>query len=229
LTLKRVWAITFPRNQIRLTRNESKLLNMETRHKLEVAECEKRSMVEREEQPKNEINHNLVKRFLNRDRSIPQKHVEPYVKKGQIVADLGCNTGYYTLALAECVGPEGRVYAVDLNKKAIRTLEKKADKLGYHNIEAHASSATDLSFIIDRSIDFVLANGLLCVMPANRESAVNEIKRIMKPDGKAYLSLGSPPPLGHVNRAEWEKILEGFRIERRGGFFQKWALVSASQ
>ena len=144
-------------------------------------------MVE-EKPPKNQIdNNNLVKRFLNRDRSIPQKHVEPYVKKGQVVADIGCGSGYYTLALAECVGPEGRVYAVDLNEKAIRNLEKKAEMFGYHNIEAHASSATDLNFINDRSIDFVLANGLLCVMAGNRESAVNEIKRIMKPDEKLIL------------------------------------------
>jgi len=76
---------------------------METRHKLEVAGCEKRNMVDQEKQPRNRINYNLVKRFLNRDRSIPQKQVEPYVRKGQVVADLGCNTGYYTLALAECV------------------------------------------------------------------------------------------------------------------------------
>ena len=183
-------------------------------------------MVE-EKLPKNQIdNNNLVKRFLNRDRSVPQKHVGLYVKKGQVVADIGCGSGYYTLALAECVGPEGKVYAVDLNEKGIRDLEKKADMSGYRNIEAHASSATDLSFVKDRSVDLVLANGLLCVMAGNRESAVNEIRRIMKPDGKAYLSLGSPPPLGHVNRAEWEKILEGFRVERRGGFLQKWALVS---
>jgi len=179
-----------------------------------------------EKPPKNQVNYNPIKRFLNRDKSIPQKHVEPYVKKGQVVADIGCGSGYYTLALAECVGQQGKVYAVDLNEKAIHMLEKKADMLGYHNIEAHTSSATDLSFIEDESINFVLANGLLCVMLGNRESAVNEIKRVMKPDGKAYLSLGSPPPLGHVNRMEWEKILEGFRVEARGGFLQKWALVS---
>lgn len=187
---------------------------------------EKNKVVE-ERQPKNQINLNPIRRLLGRDPSIPQKHIEPYVTKGQVVADLGCGSGYYTLALAECVGSEGRVCAADLNEKAIRTLEKEADRFGYHNIEAHASSAADLSFIKNRSIDFVLANGLLCVMSGNRQSAVNEIKRIMKPSGKAYLSLGSPPPLGHVNRAEWEKILEGFRVERRGGFLQKWAFVSA--
>ncbi|HXZ30539.1 MAG TPA: class I SAM-dependent methyltransferase [Dehalococcoidia bacterium] len=91
----------------------------------------------------------------------PERLVRSYVKKGQVVADLGCGSGYYTLPLAEAVGPEGKVYAVDLGKSSIRALEKKATKRSYHNIEAHASSAADLSFIRDRSVDFILANGLL--------------------------------------------------------------------
>ncbi len=66
-------------------------------------------------------------------------------------------------------------------------------------------------------------------MATDRPLAVAEIKRILKPGGRAYLSLGSPPPLGYVDRAEWENILAGFRVERSGGFLQKWALVSAEQ
>jgi ubiquinone/menaquinone biosynthesis C-methylase UbiE len=91
----------------------------------------------------------------------PQRLIRPYIKKGQVVADLGCGSGYYTLPLAEIVGPEGKVYAVDLGKTSIRVLQKKTDKGGYHNIEAHVSSAADVSFIKDRSVDFVFANGLL--------------------------------------------------------------------
>ena len=91
----------------------------------------------------------------------PQKLIGPYVKKGQVIADLGCASGYFTLALADSVGSEGKVYAVDVNKKTIRALEKKAEKGNYRNIESRASSAADLSFIKDRSVDFVLANGLL--------------------------------------------------------------------
>ena len=60
----------------------------------------------------------------------PKRLIEPYVKKGQVVADLGCGSGYYTLPLADLVGPEGKVCAVDLGKKSVRTLEKKADKGG---------------------------------------------------------------------------------------------------
>jgi len=180
------------------------------------------------EQPKNQINLNPIKRLLDRDPSSPQRHLGCYVKGGQVVADLGCGSGYYALALAGCVGPEGRVYAIDLNSRAIRVLEEKARRNGYHNIETHASSAADLGFIRDGAIDFVLANGLLCTMPHHRQSAVTEIKRILKPGAQAYLSLGWPPPLGFVDETEWERILAGFRVLRSGGDFRvKWAVVSA--
>jgi ubiquinone/menaquinone biosynthesis C-methylase UbiE len=138
-----------------------------------------------------------------------------YVRRDQVVADLGCGPGYYTLALAECVGAEGKVYAVDSDEKAIQALEKKAAERGCRNIEAHASSASDLSFIEDGSADFILANGLLCSMaPKQHESAVNEMRRVLKPTGMAYLS-AAKGRWSYLDDAEWEKILEGFSVEQR--------------
>jgi ubiquinone/menaquinone biosynthesis C-methylase UbiE len=159
----------------------------------------------------------------------PKRLIEPYVKDGQVVADLGCGSGYYTLALAELVGSTGKVYAIDLDKKAIRALAEKGEKAGYQNIEVQAVSAADVSFIKDKSVDFVLAYGLLCSMASNRQSAVNEIKRILKSTGKAYISLGFGPPLGFVDKAEWEKMLEGFRVEQGGSYKEKWAVVSSKK
>ena len=100
---------------------------------------------------------------LRRLFSSPQKFCS-YVQQSQKAADLGCGPGYYTVALAETVGPGGRVYAVDSDEKAIRAVEREAVKRGCHNVEGHASSAANLSFIEDESVDFVLANGLLCSM-----------------------------------------------------------------
>ena len=164
--------------------------------------------------------------FIRRLTDNPNKYCS-YVTKGQVVADLGCGPGYYTLLLAEAVGPEGKVYAVDSDEKAIRALEKKAKKHGYHNIEAHATSASDLSFIKNGSVDFVLACDLLCsIAPRYREATVNEIKRILKPDGRAYLSASLGAVLGvwssNIGRADWEKILEGLSVERRG---KDWAVI----
>jgi hypothetical protein len=66
-------------------------------------------------------------------------------------------------------------------------------------------------------------------MADHRQPAVNEIKRILKLKGQAYLSLGCPPPLGFVGQTEWETILEGFRVEQGGSFREKWAVVSLKE
>jgi len=158
------------------------------------------------------------------DRSL--RLVGPHITKGQVVADIGCGWGHFSFALADLVGSEGKIYAVDLANKCIRAIQKKAEKSGYHNIEARASTAADLSFIPDGSVGFVFANGLLCSMAIDRSLAVSEMKRILEPTGMAYLSLGFPPPLGYVDQQEWEDILAGFRIEQGGSFKELWALLS---
>lgn len=87
------------------------------------------------------VHDNVFRRLFDNPRSFCS-----YVAEGQTVADLGCGPGFYSLGLAECVGPEGRVYAVDSDERAIRAVEEKADKRGYHNVEARVSSASDLEF-----------------------------------------------------------------------------------
>jgi ubiquinone/menaquinone biosynthesis C-methylase UbiE len=159
--------------------------------------------------------------------SNPKKYCS-YVKNGQVVADLGCGPGFYTLALADCVGNEGKVYAVDSDEKVIQTLDKKVKKGSYHNVEKHVASASDLSFIKDGSVDFVLANGLLCsVAPQQLESSVTEMKRILKPKGQAYLSAAKGWG-SYMTEEKWNRILEGFRVEQSGDpmIGDRWALVS---
>ena len=111
--------------------------------------------------PRNRINLNPVKRYFEPTIDHARRHLEPYVSEGQVVADVGCEKGYYTLALAECVGPEGLVYVVDLEEERIQAMQIKVAEGGYHNIEARTTSAADLGFIENASVDFVLANGLL--------------------------------------------------------------------
>ena len=168
-------------------------------------------------------NDNLLRRLF----SDPRKYCS-YVKQDQTVADLGCGPGYYIFALAESVGAKGRVYAVDSDAKAVRAVEEKATKRGYHNIEARACSAAELSFIEDQSVDFVLADGLLCSMaPQDHQPAINEMKRILKPSGKAYLK-AAKGRMSYVDEAEWEEILEGFEVEQRddgSAWDDRWALV----
>lgn len=151
------------------------------------------------------------------------------VNQGQVVADLGCGPGYYTFALADKVGPTGKVYAVDSDEKEIQVVEKKIAKRNYHNIESHTCSTANLDFIADETVDFVLADGLLCcVAPQDHARTVSEIKRILKPDGKAYL-VGGSGCISYLNDEEWEDILKGFNVMRRNYMPYKgnpWAWVT---
>jgi 2-polyprenyl-3-methyl-5-hydroxy-6-metoxy-1,4-benzoquinol methylase len=158
------------------------------------------------------------------DKSL--RRVAAAVQRSSVVADIGCGWGHYSFALADMVGPEGKVYAVDLARKCIMAIRRKAEKRGCQVIEAHESTAADLSFIKEGSVDFVFANGLLCSMAGDRLSAVAEIKKILKPTGRAYLSLGAAPPWGYVDRTEWSQVLEGFHVEEGGAYEERWALVS---
>ena len=152
-----------------------------------------------------------------------------YVSQDQVVADLGCGPGFYTIALAGIVGPKGRVYAVDSDEKAVRSVERKAVRSKYNNIETHITSAGNLNFIKSDSVDFVLAEGLLCSMaPQDHASAVQEIQRILKPNGKAFIQT-TRGSISYVDDKEWEFILEEFKVEDRNNEPYKgdrWALVS---
>lgn len=153
---------------------------------------------------------NFIRRLFDK----PDKYCK-YARQDQVVADLGCGPGYFTFRLADTVGNKGRVYAVDSDEKAIRSVEKKAKNRGYQNIESHVASAARLGFIKDQSIDFVLADGLLCcVAPHEHTDVVKEIRRIMKPDGKALLVTGRGS-ISYVDDKEWETMLNEFRVEQR--------------
>ena len=61
----------------------------------------------------------------------PQSVVEFLgVQEGEVVADLGAGTGYFTVHLAGAVGVPGRVYAVDIESTMVDYLEERAQQAG---------------------------------------------------------------------------------------------------
>ena len=66
-------------------------------------------------------------------------------------------------------------------------------------------------------------------MAYDRQLSVSEIKRILKAEGRAYVSLGAGPPFGYVDQEEWEQILKEFRVEQGGSYREKRAVVSLKQ
>ena len=46
------------------------------------------------------------------------------VKRGDVVADWGCGTGAYVKTASEMVGPDGKIFAVDVHELSIETVNR---------------------------------------------------------------------------------------------------------
>jgi ubiquinone/menaquinone biosynthesis C-methylase UbiE len=57
------------------------------------------------------------------------------VHSGQTVADVGSGTGYFSLPLADAVGLQGKVYAVDAQNEMLALLRQKLDDAAIPNVE----------------------------------------------------------------------------------------------
>lgn len=56
------------------------------------------------------------------------------LKKGMNVADIGAGSGYFTRRIAPLIGPEGKVYAVDIQQEMLDILVEKMEKKGFQNV-----------------------------------------------------------------------------------------------
>ncbi len=158
----------------------------------------------------------------------PYSVVKRFVREGMVVADIGCGPGFYTIPIAEIVREKGKVYAVDANPKSIEVLKAKAARKGLTNIIAKVSSASDLSFIPDSSVDFVLSKDVLCCM-RDHEGAIKEIYRILKTKGLAYITVRRSffnDPF-KVTEKEWKELMSRFNVvHEKLGLFGYEAIVT---
>ncbi|UCC39625.1 MAG: class I SAM-dependent methyltransferase [Candidatus Aminicenantes bacterium] len=134
------------------------------------------------------------------------------VVSGMVVAEIGAGRGRYVVQLAVRVGESGKVYAEDIDAKALRYLEKRCDRWGLENVETILGEVTnpklpegklDLIFIISAYHHFADPVALL----RNARSA-------LKPDGKLaigeWLGRGGTPP----KKLESQMNAAGYKLER---------------
>lgn len=75
---------------------------------------------------------------------LPERVIEALeLSPGDQVADIGAGDGYFTFRLADAVGPEGRVYAVDVEEEVLRELREEVDARGYENVEVVLAEPDD--------------------------------------------------------------------------------------
>jgi acetyl esterase/lipase/ubiquinone/menaquinone biosynthesis C-methylase UbiE len=103
------------------------------------------------------------------------------------VADIGCGSGYFTFRLAQAVGPQGKVFAVDVSDKALTPVRQRIEREHLTNIEVILSAPRDTK-IAPESVDAAL----LCIMlhdvgGADRLPLLQSTARALKPGGVLFL------------------------------------------
>jgi ubiquinone/menaquinone biosynthesis C-methylase UbiE len=151
-----------------------------------------------------------VRRLMHNPRRVVSGLAEP----GQTVADLGCGPGFFTLPLAQLVGDEGRVIAVDLQQAMLDKLAVRAERAGLSGrITLHACAADALD--LTETVDAALAFYMLHEVP-DQERFLGEVRTLLKPGGRFLLV----EPRGHVGAEAFERSLAaamatGMTVERR--------------
>jgi precorrin-6B methylase 2 len=65
------------------------------------------------------------------------------LKPGEVAADIGAGTGYYTRELAKLVGQSGTVYAVDIQQEMLDLLTNKLAELNIRNVKPILGTVSD--------------------------------------------------------------------------------------
>ena len=134
----------------------------------------------------------------------PEKVIELLaIKPGEEVADLGAGGGYFTFRLAKAVGPNGTVYAIDVDPDMVQLLEKEAKDKDLRNVDVIRarpdnpllqSKSVDLIFTVDtyhhlndrvdyfaRAKKFLRPNGRIAIIDFNRNAWLEGLWRHYTP------------------------------------------------
>lgn len=101
---------------------------------------------------------------------------------GERLLEIGVGTGYYSLDMAEWVGPEGTLELFDLQQEFLDHVMRAAAERGLTNLVPTQGDATDLPYE-DGSVDAAVLTAVLGEIP-DSAAALREIRRVLKPDGR---------------------------------------------
>jgi ubiquinone/menaquinone biosynthesis C-methylase UbiE len=103
-------------------------------------------------------------------------------ESGERILEIGPGVGYYTLDMAEWVGPEGRVEIFDLQQEFLDHTSRRAAERGLANVITTQGDATALPYE-DHSMDAVVLTAVLGEIP-DPPAALREIRRVLEPSGR---------------------------------------------
>jgi predicted methyltransferase len=101
---------------------------------------------------------------------------------GSTVADLGAGGGWFTVRLARRVGPTGRVYAQDIQKPMIESMERRFQREGLRNVTTVLGTEEDAK-LDPGSVNAVLIVGVYGEL-AKPVELLKTVRKALRPGGR---------------------------------------------
>lgn len=107
------------------------------------------------------------------------------IKEGMRVADFGCGAGYFTLPLAKRVGKGGVVYAIDVLRNALQSVQGRAKMESLLNIELVRANLEkeNGSGLGGEMMDMVILANIL-FQSKEKHAILKEARRVLKKNGR---------------------------------------------
>jgi predicted methyltransferase len=148
------------------------------------------------------------------------------IGEGSVVADLGAGGGWFTIRLAQRVGPNGLVYAEDVQQEMIGSINRRVEREGLTWVKTVLGTPVDPQ--LPGPVDVVL------IVDAYHEmddpvTLLRNVRKALKPKGRVgiveFTKAGHGPGPAMEERVDPEKVIAdakaaGLRLESRGNFLR---------
>ncbi len=103
------------------------------------------------------------------------------LRPGQVVLEVGCGPGFFTIPAAEIIGMRGHLYTLDINPAAVEHVKQRVEGKGLTNIDVmHAAAAK--TGLPDASIDVTFLFGVLHSLK-DLDAVLLEMHRVLNEGG----------------------------------------------
>jgi ubiquinone/menaquinone biosynthesis C-methylase UbiE len=136
---------------------------------------------------------------------------------GMTIAEIGAGRGRYVVHLAERVGPEGRIYAEDIDADALRHLLERCRRVGFANVETILGDPNDPKLPAGKlDLIFVISSYHHFGDPV---ALMGKARAALQPTGRLAIAEWVPPKEGRGEGTTPEKMQAqmesaGFALER---------------
>ena len=130
------------------------------------------------------------------------------LRDGDVVADLGAGSGFFTFRIALKVGKTGKVLAVDIQDEMLETIRRRATALKVKNVEEVKGSDTDPKLPLN-GVDIVLMVDVYHELAYPFE-VLTKVREAMKPGGRVvfveYRKEDPRVPIKEVHKMSVEQL-----------------------